>query len=263
MSKDISPILEGWPHEPGKISVRKIRGQDGRLKIQLRVDLGVLQMEAEGRPDGAKPHGFDSLLEYYQKLLERHRRTTGTDEGFALDERQCELLRGESAQFYYRYLSEFVLEEYQPVARDTSRNLRCLDFCARYGRTEPDRLALEQYRPYVIMMNTRARAFLALQASRPRLARKIINLALRRLRDYYGRFGQDELYEHSSEVSALEAMRKDVEAEIPLDPLAKLRRQLAKAVREERYEEAARLRDVIARSTLKPAQPKGNHQRQS
>ena len=46
VSKDIGSILDGWPHESGKISVRKIRGEEGRVKIQLRLDLGLLQMEA-------------------------------------------------------------------------------------------------------------------------------------------------------------------------------------------------------------------------
>jgi len=73
VSKDIKPILADWPHEPGKISVRKIRGRDGRVKIQLRLDLGLLQMEAEGRPDGERPYGHESLLEHYEQLLGRHR----------------------------------------------------------------------------------------------------------------------------------------------------------------------------------------------
>ena len=64
-SKDIVPLLKGWDYEPGTINVRKINGLDGRQKLQMRLDLGLLQMELTGRPDGAKPHGFDSLLEYY------------------------------------------------------------------------------------------------------------------------------------------------------------------------------------------------------
>ncbi|MCC6359381.1 MAG: hypothetical protein IT450_11615, partial [Phycisphaerales bacterium] len=48
MILDLRNILEGWEYEPGKISVRKIIGQDGREKIQTRVDLGVLQFEVSG-----------------------------------------------------------------------------------------------------------------------------------------------------------------------------------------------------------------------
>ena len=43
MIHDLRTILEGWEYEPGKISVRKIIGRDGREKIQTCVDLGVLQ----------------------------------------------------------------------------------------------------------------------------------------------------------------------------------------------------------------------------
>jgi len=193
VSKDIGPILEGWPHKPGEISVRKIRGNDGRTKIQLRLDLGLLQMAAEGRPDGRRPHGCESLLAYFQKLLARHRRTHDTEEGFSVDEKHCDLLRSEAIQYYYRYLSEFVLEEYEAVKRDTARNLAVLDFCAKYAREEPDRYLMEQYRPYIVMMNARARAHLSLRDSRPRAARDAVREALKQIRRFFGRFGQEEL----------------------------------------------------------------------
>jgi hypothetical protein len=50
MSLDQNTFLKDWPHENGNIKVRKITGVDGREKLQLRVDLGVLQMEMSGRP---------------------------------------------------------------------------------------------------------------------------------------------------------------------------------------------------------------------
>src|SRR5690349_13792567 len=78
-SKDILPLLKGWDYEPGTINVRKINGLDGRPKLQMRLDLGLLQMEMTGRPDGQKPHGFDSLLEYYEDQLREHQRTNGSE----------------------------------------------------------------------------------------------------------------------------------------------------------------------------------------
>ena len=248
VSKDIGSILDGWPHESGKISVRKIRGEEGRVKIQLRLDLGLLQMECQGRPDGLKPYGCESMLAYFEKLLKRHRRTHGAEEGFTIDEKHCELLRAEAVQYYYRYLSEFVLEDYKAVGRDTSRNLRVLDFCAKYAEDESDRYIMEQYRPYILMMNTRARAHLALRDKRPREAHKIVEQALEQMRGFFSRFGEEDLYSSSSEVTALEALLKDIEAKTPADPLQRLKRQLAEAVEEERYEDAARLRDAIQRS---------------
>ena len=54
LPKDISSMLSGWDFDPDRVSVRIVTGDDGRDKLQLRLDLGMLQMEFDGRPDGAK-----------------------------------------------------------------------------------------------------------------------------------------------------------------------------------------------------------------
>src|SRR3954451_16809316 len=87
-SKDITPVLKGWDYESGTINVRKINGVDGAPKLQMRLDLGLLQMEMTGRPDGARPHGFDSLLEYFESLLKEHEQKNGTELGFHLTSAQ-------------------------------------------------------------------------------------------------------------------------------------------------------------------------------
>src|SRR3954467_11415787 len=89
-SKDISRVLKGWDYEPGTINVRKIAGQDGSPKLQMRLDLGLLQMEMTGRPDGARPHGHESLLEYFESLLKEHEIQNGTELGFHLTTEQCQ-----------------------------------------------------------------------------------------------------------------------------------------------------------------------------
>ena len=48
-SNDISTLLRNWPHEPGKLNVRIFEAEDGRECIQLRIELGVVQMELHGR----------------------------------------------------------------------------------------------------------------------------------------------------------------------------------------------------------------------
>ena len=245
MSKDIGPILEGWPYEPGQVTVRKVRGDDGRVKIQLRVDLGLLQMESRGRPDGQRPYDCDSLLDYCLGLLERHRRTHGADEGFSLDDKLCDQLRAEAVQYYYRYLSEFVLEEYDAVVRDTARNLAVLELCARHAREQADRIVMEQYRPYILMMNARARAMLTLAAGKPRQARKIVEQALGKLREFFSSFSQEGAFEGSTEAAGLRGLLEEIEAKTPGDPVARLHKELAQALKQERYEEAARLRDAI------------------
>ena len=152
MSLDISHILSQWPYKPGEVTARRIVGADGQEKIQLRLDLGLLQMEANGRPDGQRPRGHESLLAYHEYLLQKHIDKNGVNEGFSLDEADCETLRGEGVMYYHRYLAEFVLGDYERVDRDTMRNLRLMDFCRKYARDDSDKYILEQYRPYVIMM---------------------------------------------------------------------------------------------------------------
>jgi len=159
-SKDITPVLRGWNYEPGIINVRKIAGIDGTAKVQMRLDLGVLQMEIDGRPDGVRPHGHESLLEFYETQLADHLRRHGTELGFHLNPAQCQALRDEAVMYYHRYLSLFVLEDFTGVVRDTGRNLRLLDLCGKFAEDEQDRLVLEQYRPYITMMNARAQASL-------------------------------------------------------------------------------------------------------
>src|SRR5258708_39549209 len=67
-NKDITPVLKGWDYEPGTINVRKVAGADGSPKLQMRLDLGVLQMEMTGRPDAVRPHGRAWLLDCFERL---------------------------------------------------------------------------------------------------------------------------------------------------------------------------------------------------
>src|ERR1044071_5704719 len=99
-SKDIARVLKGWDYEPGTINVRKIAGIDGLPKLQMRLDLGLLQMEMDGRPDGLRPHGHESLLEYFESRLSDHTKRNGTELGFHLTRGQCQALREEAVMYY-------------------------------------------------------------------------------------------------------------------------------------------------------------------
>lgn len=248
MNLDISDIMDDWPYRPGQITARRINGTDGIEKIQLRLDLGVLQMDSIGRPDGQRPHGCDSLLDYYRNELDSLIEDTGGDAGFTLDERACELLRSEAVLYYHRYLAEFVLEDYHSVARDTSRNLELMDFCAKYADDASDRYVLEQYRPYVLMMNTRAEAQMLVHDQRPKAAMSVIEEGVAKIQDFFDRFDHPDMADESTELVMLRALAAEIEGGMPKDPLQELRDALEQAVSEERYEEAADLRDRIARS---------------
>jgi len=244
-SKDIASVLRGWSYEPGVINVRKIHGVDGLPKVQMRLDLGLLQMEMSGRPDGVRPHGYESLLEYFENQLAEHQKSHGTELGFHLNQSQCASLREEAVQYYHRYLSLFVLEEFPGVVRDTARNLRLLDLCGKYADEEQDRLVLEQYRPYITMMHARAEASLLFQDRKYPEALEKIEEGLAQIKDFFARFGQEEAFSESSEVRVLKKFARDIRRKLPVSPVTRLQRKLDKAVKDERYEEAARLRDKI------------------
>lgn len=66
MKRDITAILKEWPYKAGQVNARFVVGTDGLERVQVRLDLGVLQMYADGRPDGERPFGYPSLLEYFE-----------------------------------------------------------------------------------------------------------------------------------------------------------------------------------------------------
>ena len=246
-SKDITPVLKGWEYEPGTINVRKITGGDGKPKLQMRLDLGLLQMELSGRPDGVRPHGHESLLEYFESRLGDHLVRNGTALGFHLTTQQCQALREEALMYYHRYLSLFVLEEFPGVVRDTARNLRVLDMCRKYAATTEDRMVMEQYRPYITMMNARAQASIAFKDANYAAALEAVRFGLRQIKRFFKRYGQLEAYPRANEVRVLRRFAREIKRKLPVDPAKELQKRLDAAVRAERYEEAATLRDQLDR----------------
>jgi hypothetical protein len=254
-NKDIQHVLRGWEYEAGTINVRKISGADGKPKLQMRLDLGLLQMEMTGRPDGREPHGFESLLEYHEQKLAEHHRRRGTDDGFEISSDDCQALREEAVMYYQRYLSLFVLEEFAGVVRDTARNLQVLDLCGKFGEDEEDRMVLEQYRPYITMMNARAKASIHVKIKRYREALRDIDGGLTLIREFFDKIGRPEAYDGANEVKVLKRFAKAVRKKLPVDPVRRLQKQLDRAVKDERYEAAARFRDKLAAMKGEPEGP--------
>lgn len=225
--------------------MRKIIGRDGREKIQTRIDLGLLQLECTGRPDGQRPRGHESLLNHHEQRLREHIEVCGNDEDFILSPEDCHDLRHEAYLYYQRYLSLFVLEEFDGVGHDTLRNLRVIDLCERYAIAPADRNALCRQRGYVMMMNTRAKAYLALQEERPEVALRKVDEGLANVA------GLSTDHEHGDphvgELKTLRALRREILGKMPDDAPAKLQSELELALACEDYEHAAELRDRLAR----------------
>ncbi len=75
-------LLQQWPFDADGLGVRLLKGADGRDVLQLRVDLGILQLETSGRPDGLRPEGHASLLDLFCVRESQ-------DPDFELDEESC------------------------------------------------------------------------------------------------------------------------------------------------------------------------------
>lgn len=244
-SPDLSRILSDWPYTAGRINVRIIQGDDGEPRVQMRLDLGILQMHTEGRPDGQRPRGFESLLEYHEARLDDHGAQHGSAAGFVLSEDECRELREEAVQFYHRYMALLVLEDFEGVVRDTSRNLRVLDLCGKFAETEGDRQALEPFRAYITMMRARALASQAIKDNEPKAAVHALDEGLEALKQHFNESGQENAFDQSSEVQMLQEMRAQLVPKLPVSPKAELKRRLQEALEKENYELAAILRDEL------------------
>ena len=246
MDFDISHLLEQWDYEPGKVAVRRFKGRDGKDKIQLRVDMGLLQMEAAGRPDGKRPFGYTSLFDYhkarrYQHLL-RHR---GSDEGFKLSATDCLKLQVEALQYHHRYICLLELEDYPGVVRDAERNLAVFDFAGTHAGSEELAWSLQQLQPQLLMILTRARGLQALTVNDHARAIELVEQGVDNIRAFYNEHSRPDLIVPSAELQSLEAWLSDLHAARPLSPRERLERALSEAVKREDYEKAALMRDAL------------------
>jgi hypothetical protein len=242
---DLTPLLRSWPTGASRPTVRMIRTADGSRAVQVRLELGILQMALDGRPDGLRPRGAASWLDFQLARLEQHREQAGSTDGFELTPKECEALRDEGVQVYHRYVALFALDEYEAVVRDAGRNLRMFDLCRDHGASHADRTVLEQYRPFVLMMRARAQAAIGLATGDSRAALAAVDAALAELSAHFEAHGPHDGFERSAEANLLRGMRAALVPSLPASQRAELEERLQRAVEAENFELAAILRDEI------------------
>ncbi len=248
MIDDIGPILKKWKYKSDDINVRLIKGHDGKPKLQLRLDLGILQMELDGRPDGRRPGRYDSYLSFYEKKARNNEKDV-----FILTPDQCLKLQQETIQYYHRYLALMKLEDYNRVSRDTDRNLRVFDFVEKFSDNEEIIWTFQQYRPYVIMMNTRAMASVCLKETRYNDALKYIDKGVISIEKFYKK-NADKEFDEKFELEFLKQWAEEINEVKPITEHERLEKELNMAVKREDYEHAALIRDEI--NYLKQEKPK-------
>ncbi|MFM9057990.1 MAG: UvrB/UvrC motif-containing protein [Planctomycetaceae bacterium] len=235
--RDIDPLLRQWEFQPGEVNARLVKARDGREVIQMRVDMGVLQLETDLRPDGLRPNGAETYYDYLVGEVVRE------GEGFRLTKEQCVEADREFVQYYHRRLCWLSLRDYHRAARDADHSLAFMDFVREHSPDEEWTLSHEQYRPFVLFHRVQAAALAALENGGADGAIRELNSGLARFRELFARYDAEEQYAEDELVRRLEEMRESVRRRYEVGRT--LDEQLADAIRAEDYEQAARIRDTI------------------
>ena len=237
---DIDHILQQWNFDPTNVNVR-ILELTNREVLQMRVDMGVLQLEIEGRPDGGRPDGAHTYFE----LLKR--KASLSEQEFVLSERQCIEVDREFVQFYHRRICWLQLKEFDRAVRDADHTLALMDFCKVHSPDDEWTISHEQYRPFVLYHRTQAAALTQLEienSDRAELAIDEVNQGLNRLRSLFLEYNAEEQFANDELVQRLNEFRDSLREKYGVDQT--LQEQLAAAVENEEYERAADLRDQIS-----------------
>jgi hypothetical protein len=238
---DIDRILKEWPFEPGEVSARLVRATDGREVLQMRVEMGVLQLELENRPDGLRPGGADTYFDYLLGLAAE------VGEGFELSEEQCAAADREFLQYYHRRVCWLALRDFHRATRDADHSLAFMDFVRAHSPDEEWTISHEQYRPFVLFHRTQAAALSKLEDGNPTAAIAELNEGLDRFRELFAEYEAEQQFDEDELVQRLSDLRDTLSEQYHVQP--SLKERLAQAVAREEYELAAELRDEMSRSS--------------
>lgn len=276
MRRDIDEALRDWPYEPEEahgIAVREIRARDGRAVLQIRIELGLLQLEVEDRPDGSRPHGCSTYLSYLRQRANDYGRgsksgsgaTSGSGAGagaggsgrkrppkWVMSQDHCEQADRELVQFYQRRVAWLALQRYPNALRDAEHTLALMDFVTQHSPSAEYLDSHERFRPQVLLHRAQALAAIALEKRMPEEAvdsiREGVGLIEKHQRLYAERRGEEDSdpeYELTCQGSIDQLQRLEVEIRKNFEIPKTLGEQLAEAVASEDYETAAWLRDRI------------------
>jgi UvrB/uvrC motif len=242
MNEDIDAALKNWEFKPGEVQAREVQASDGRPVLQLRLDLGILQMEVEHRPDGTRPHDFPTYFDFLASEAAKKKRAGGR---FVLSEQQCHEADREFIQYYQRRVCWLALGNFGRAVADADHTLAFMDFVRDHSPNEEYTDAHEQYRGFVLFHRTEAAAALQVQQNQPERALDEIATGLEQLQKFFSTHEAQEQMEENPMVQQLRKMDQSLRQKHGIE--ATLREQLAQAVANEQYEEAAKLRDALRR----------------
>jgi hypothetical protein len=201
----------------------------------------------EGRPDGERPHGEASLLDYYLSLHGQEPRH--------LDEDDIILLREESWQHYVRRNFAFQLHAYARARDDAEHNLGLISLLEHSDAPEEARWSFLRWWPWIQRDRAIAQALWDIQHGDPDHAATELYRAQRSIEQFARRYAQQYAHEETEgetlaatmcqHLQALvELLRRDLQLPVCLEE------QLDAAAAREDKAEVARLRAELLRQAM-------------
>jgi hypothetical protein len=249
VSHDIDGAMNGWKFKGETIQARRVTARDGRDVLQMRIELGVLQLEIDGRPDGERPGGFPT---YYDFLKSKSLAAKLAGKGFQLAPNHCEHADREFLQFYHRRVCWLALGEFEFAVRDADHTLAFMDFVRDHSPDEHFTRAHEQYRGFVLFHRAQAQAAARAEAGDAEGAVDALragSAAVRKQLREFANIDPDEDEEGDDDDSDNPMLQQLLKMEEEFRSRhgvgSTLQEQLDEAIAAEQYERAAALRDVI------------------
>jgi len=257
--RDIDEAMHDWPFTAGEIIGRQVTAQDGRVVLQLRIDMGIIQMEVTGRPDGDRPHGYRTYLDYLRQAMDDPDGASPLAELHTMTPQQCAEADREFLQFYQRRLCWLALSEYSRAVADADHGLAFMDFVKRHSPNQPYTESHERYRPFVLFHRAQAAAACALARNDPDGAVDALREGLTRIEQAFEELGAGDRVHDDEMVQKLRAEQQRLRQLHAIEHT--LHEQLEEAVAGEDYERAAEIRDRIrARQAGNGADRGGNYE---
>ena len=165
-----------------------------------------------------------------------------------MEEEHCQEADREFVQYYHRRISWLALRNYAKAVADADYTLEFMDLVKEHSPNEEYTQAHEQYRGFVTFQRTQAAAALALEQNNAESAVDEVRRGLQRMKTFFEAFGAEEQMEEDGMVRHLRKIESSLREQHGIG--VTLEEQLAKAVANENYEEAARLRDVLRKREM-------------
>ncbi len=200
-----------------------------------------------GRPDGERPYGYHSLLDYYLS-----RQTNGA---LALDEDEVAALREESWQYYVRRNFDFQLGDYAQAREDAEHNLGILNLAEHSEIAEETKWGFLRWWPWIERDRAVAQALLDLLEGDLEQAATELYRVGRHIQQYGARHAERYQEEEGDNRSICEAMEEHVSALVELLrqeqglPVC-LEEKIDQAAAQGDEEEVGRLRAELIRRTI-------------